>query len=140
MQFNHNTDIQIRFGDIDMMGHVNNGIQLSYLDIARMNYFMKIYAQSINPKDVSPIVARLEIDYLAPILLMDKVYVETKISKIGNKSLSLCQNIINKTTGKILTKTSQVMVCFSAKKQESISVPDILRMRIEEFENVSLKV
>lgn len=138
MDFNHSTDIQIRFGDIDMMGHVNNGIQLSYLDVARMQYFMGIFGQTINPQDVSPIVAHLEIDFLAPIFLMDTISVETKISRIGNKSLNISQNIINKLTGKILTQTNQVMVCYSPKNKESINIPEILRIRIEEFEKVSL--
>jgi acyl-CoA thioester hydrolase len=134
MEFKHTKKIQIRFGDIDLMGHANNGVQLSYLDLARMEYFKKVYGQVIDWNVAALIVAHLEIDYLSPIMLNDKIEVHTKIYKIGNKSVSLHQNIVDSKTGEIKTKTSQVMVAFSAKLGESIKVPETLKIRIREFE------
>ena len=58
----------------------------------------------------------------------------TKIYKIGNKSVSLHQNIVDSSSGEIKTKTSQVMVAFSGKLGESILVPETLKIRIREFE------
>jgi acyl-CoA thioester hydrolase len=66
--------------------------------------------------------------------LHDKIEVHTRIHKIGNKSVSLYQNIVDSVTGEIKTKTSQVMVAYSQKKGESILVPDTLKIRIREFE------
>ena len=40
--FNHFTEIQIRFKDIDMQGHVNNANHLTYAEIARVEYFKKV--------------------------------------------------------------------------------------------------
>ncbi len=134
MEFKHIKKIQIRFGDIDLMGHANNGVQLSYLDLGRMEYFLKVYGQVIDWSDAALLVAHLEIDYLSPILLDDKIEVHTKIYKIGNKSVSLHQNIVNSVSGEIKTKTSQVMVAFSSKLGESILVPENLKNRIREFE------
>ncbi len=135
MKFKHTKKIQIRFGDIDLMGHANNGVQLSYLDLARMEYFQKVYGQVIDWKDAALIVAHLEIDYLSPIMLNDKIEVHTKIYKMGNKSVSLHQDIVDSISGEIKTKTSQVMVAFSSKLGESILVPDTLKIRIREFED-----
>jgi acyl-CoA thioester hydrolase len=134
MEFKHTKKIQIRFGDIDLMGHANNGVQLSYLDLARMEYFEKVYGEVIDWNDAALIVAHLEIDYLSPIMLNDKIEVHTKIYKIGTKSVSLHQNIVDVKTGEIKTKTSQVMVAYSRKLGESIKVPEILKIRIREFE------
>lgn len=134
MEFKHIKEIQIRFGDIDLMGHVNNGVQLSYLDLGRMDYFQQIYSDMIDWKEAALIVAHLEIDYLSSITLEDQIEVHTRINRIGNKSVSLEQNIVDVKTGAIKTKTSQVMVAYSQKLGESISVPEILKMRIREFE------
>ncbi|MBI9056154.1 acyl-CoA thioesterase [Labilibaculum sp. DW002] len=135
MEFKHTKKIQIRFGDIDLMGHANNGVQLSYLDLARMEYFQKVYGEVIDWKDAALIVAHLEIDYLSPIMLDDKIEVHTKIYKIGNKSVSLHQDIVDSISGEIKTKTSQVMVAFSSKLGKSILVPETLKIRIREFED-----
>ncbi len=135
MNCNHKKKIQIRFGDIDIIGHVNNGIQLSYLDLGRLDYFEQIYGQTIDWNDAALIVAHLEIDYLSPILLKDKIEVHTCIHKIGNKSVGLRQNIVDSNTGEIKTTTNQVMVAFSPKLGESIEVPETLKIRIREFED-----
>ncbi len=138
MNCNHKKKIQIRFGDIDIMGHVNNGVQLSYLDLGRLDYFEKVYGQTINWNDAALIVAHLEIDYLSPILLKDNVEVHTHIHKIGTKSVGMTQNIVDSVTGEIKTKTTQVMVSFSQKLAESIEVPETLKIRIREFENATI--
>jgi acyl-CoA thioester hydrolase len=134
MEFKHIKKIQIRFGDIDLMGHANNGVQLSYLDLARMDYFQQVYGQVIDWNDSALIVAHLEIDYLSSITLHNKIEVHTRIHKIGNKSVQLFQNIVDSVTGEIKTKTSQVMVAYSQKLAESIPVPETLKIRIREFE------
>jgi acyl-CoA thioester hydrolase len=138
MNCNHKKKIQIRFGDIDIMGHVNNGVQLSYLDLGRWDYFEQVYGQTINWNDAALIVAHLNIDFLAPILLKDKIEVHTSISKIGTKSVSITQNIVDTNTGDIKTKTSQVMVAFSQKLGKSIEVPETLKIRIREFEEATI--
>lgn len=116
------------------MGHANNGVQLSYLDLARMDYFQQVYGQVIDWNDSALIVAHLEIDYLSSITLHNKIEVHTRIHKIGNKSVQLFQNIVDSVTGEIKTKTSQVMVAYSQKLAESIPVPETLKIRIREFE------
>lgn len=136
MNCNHKKKIQIRFGDIDIMGHVNNGVQLSYLDLGRLDYFEQVYGQTIDWNDAALIVAHLEIDYLAPILLKDKIEVHTRIHKIGNKSVGMTQSIIDAISGDIKTKTTQVMVAYNQELGESIAVPETLKIRIRAFEGV----
>ncbi len=138
MNCNHKKKIQIRFGDIDIMGHVNNGVQLSYLDVGRLDYFEQVYGQTINWNDAALIVAHLEIDYLSPILLKDQIEVHTRIHKIGTKSVGMTQTIIDRITGEVKTQTTQVMVAFSQKLGESIEVPETLKIRIREFEEITV--
>ncbi len=134
MNFKHITPVQIRFGDMDMMGHANNGVQLSYLDLARVHYFNDLFGTDMDWNEAILIVAHLEIDYFAPITLNDKIEVHTKIVKIGNKSVQMLQNITDAETGEIKTKTKQVMVGFSKNKGISIPVPEFFKERITQFE------
>ena len=48
IEFNHQQAIQIRFNDVDVIGHVNNAVQLSYFDLGKVKYFFK--ASKINKK------------------------------------------------------------------------------------------
>ncbi len=134
MNFKHKTPVQIRFSDMDMMGHANNGVQLSYLDLARVHYFNELFGTDVDWNEAILIVAHLEIDYLAPIMLNDSIEVHTKIIKIGNKSVQMLQNIVDAKTGEVKTKTKQVMVGFSKNKGISIPVPEFFKERITQFE------
>ena len=35
----HRTDIQVRFGDTDALGHVNNASFAAYAELARLDFF-----------------------------------------------------------------------------------------------------
>ena len=34
--------IQVRFADLDVMGHVNNSVYLSYFEMTRVHYFKEL--------------------------------------------------------------------------------------------------
>ncbi|MDE6316995.1 MAG: hypothetical protein K2L73_01180, partial [Muribaculaceae bacterium] len=40
-EFNHVIDLQVRFNDIDILGHINNSSYLSFFDLAKADYFTK---------------------------------------------------------------------------------------------------
>ena len=40
--YNYKTNISLRFIDFDMMGHVNNSVYFTYLEIARTKYWEEI--------------------------------------------------------------------------------------------------
>jgi acyl-CoA thioester hydrolase len=54
------TPVQIRFADVDKLGHVNNAVYLSYIEVARMDFFKEAGGKiDWNKKGV--IVGRIEI-------------------------------------------------------------------------------
>ena len=77
--------ITIRFRDTDTMGHVNNAVYLSYFELARMDYFDKMMNSRWDWTKDGIILARNEIDYLAPVFLLDKIYVETEVVHVGKE-------------------------------------------------------
>jgi len=56
------TDIQMRFRDIDGMGHVNNAVYLSYTELARTQFYMK-QARKKALEDIDFILAHVDIDF-----------------------------------------------------------------------------
>jgi acyl-CoA thioester hydrolase len=131
--------IEIRFSDIDKLQHVNNANYLSYFEQARLKYFSEVIGGSINWTEEGIILARAEIDFLVPIILEDKLSVEIKVSRIGNKSFDITYVLnVEKAEGKILTvaKGQTVMVCINYKTANTILVPKQWRERITEFEKL----
>ena len=134
--YKHKTPIQIRFKDIDLLGHVNNANHFTYLEYARVKYFDELAGTKINWNENGLILAKATLDYKLPILIHDKVFVYTKCSRIGNKSFDLSYSIIKDENGKeiILAEAMTVLVCYDYKKNQSISIPEEWKKKLQDFE------
>ena len=120
----HRTSIQIRFKDIDKLGHVNNANHLTYLETASVA-FVKDVVGHIDWSEKGMILASLTIDYKQPILLEDDIVVDTWCTKIGTKSFELGYLIIKKENGEgtILATATTVLVCMNYRTRETIAIP-----------------
>ena len=87
--FKHKTRIQIRFKDIDKLGHVNNANHITYLELSRVNYLSDVFKQLIDWSKEGIILVHIEVDYKSPIYLEDEVWVYSRVSKIGNSSYDM---------------------------------------------------
>ena len=116
--------LQVRYGDLDLMGHVNNCIYLSYFEMARVYYFGELLGTSWDWEKKGVLVAKNEVEYLEPILLNDQPEITMWCETIGNKSFTLGYSI--RTGNKLCTKGNTVMVCFDTSINKSIVIPDEL--------------
>ena len=68
------TDITVNWGDMDSLGHVNHTVFAKWMETVRMRYFSKIGMMELyeNSK-IGPILARIEVDYKAPVIFPDIV-------------------------------------------------------------------
>jgi len=93
------TAIQVRFTDLDQLGHVSNSIYPQYLDMGRIDHYLAVQKEiELNKQSIKQpinVVASLKIDYLSEIKINHSVSVETWCEKIGNKSMTLRQDIFS---------------------------------------------
>jgi acyl-CoA thioester hydrolase len=126
--FKHKTPIQIRFKDIDKLGHVNNANHVTYFELARVDYFDAFAADNIKIDWVNGgvILAKIEMEYKQPILLEDKVFVYTWVSKMGTKSFDMSCSIVKSENGVEveLARGLAIIVCFNYKTNQTILIPE----------------
>ena len=130
--------IEVRYGDLDPQGHVNNAKYLTFFEQARVHYMIHLglYAQDQSFEKVGVIVADTHIAFLAPIRFGDDVKVGVQISKLGNKSMTVEQNIVNNASGQEMAKGEIITVTFDYAAQSTISIPDEWRDKISKFEGL----
>jgi acyl-CoA thioester hydrolase len=137
--FKHKVPIQIRFKDIDKMGHVNNANHITYVEIARIKYFEDVVKSDGQwSKETGLILARTEIDYKSPIHLHDTVFVYTRCSRIGTKSITLEFVIVREkeTKEELLANGACVVVYFNYRHDKTILVPEEHKEKIMEYEGM----
>ncbi len=134
--FKHSIKIKVRFSDLDAMRHVNNATFLSYLEEARIAYFKDVLNKPMEGLDFDAVVARIEIDYLQPIILGDEVEILSRVSKIGNKSSDVEHLImVNRKGNKIIAASAMTkLVSYDYTKLTSFPIPEIVKKQIEKFE------
>ena len=132
--FKSKTPIQIRFKDIDKMGHVNNANHITYFELARMDYFDAIADEQVKIDWVNEgvILAKMEMEYKQPILLEDKIYVYTWVSRIGSKSFDMACSIVRDVNGTEteMAKGLAIIVCFNYSSNQSINIPEAWKKKM----------
>lgn len=118
------TELQVRFNDLDMAGHVHNSVYLNYFEIGRIDFFNKAIDSHWDWREKGILVARNELDYLKPVYFNDTIFVETVFEDFGKKSLTLSYNLFSDKDGvKLLcAKGRSILVCFDFKTNSSVSV------------------
>jgi acyl-CoA thioester hydrolase len=127
-------EIEIRFADIDVMGHVNNAVYLSYFEQARMDFFADLVGKNWDWESDGILLARNEVDYHEPVLLSDTLRIVTKVEQIGNTSLTLTYTGFRKALGAenetVCVKGRSVLVCFDYHSRSKKQVPDAWRTKL----------
>jgi acyl-CoA thioester hydrolase len=130
--------IEVRYGDLDPQGHVNNAAHLTYFEQARVHYLIKLglFSRDQSFMEIGVILAEVQITYLAPIYFGEKIKVGVRTEKLGGKSMTVAQNIVDANTLKELAKGRVVMVAYDYKERKTISIPEDWRKKIREYERI----
>lgn len=76
-------DIQLRYSDLDAMGHVNNARYAEYLEVARMDLSARLGIRDVD--DLS-VLARLELDYVGEVRQGQALVIESLVERVGRTS------------------------------------------------------
>ena len=136
MSFRVHCPIEVRFRDCDAMGHVNNAVYLTYLEIARFAYWKAAEIGRLEG-DISYIIARVEIDFRASAETGDVIDVALAVRAIGRSSFTIEYEMRDQ-KGRLLVTARSVQVAYDYAAKQPVPVPDTIRARISEFEGVQL--
>ena len=128
---NYSTDIQIRFNDIDLAGHIYNAKYQEFFDLGRVDYFNVVLDKLISWTDTGLVIASVKVDYKTPVYLEDKIKVVSHVVVIGDKSLEMYQEIFKNEQNEPVATGKTVMVCYDMKNKVSIKIPDSWRERFK---------
>jgi len=120
--------IQVRFSDLDVVGHVNNAVYLTYFEYARVYYFGILLGKEWDWNSSGVLLVKNEIDYLIPILLNDIPEITIGLETIGTKSF--CLNYEIKVDGKLTTTGKSTLVCFDMKAHKTIEIPEQMKLAL----------
>jgi acyl-CoA thioester hydrolase len=138
--FRHRTSVQVRFRDIDAFGHVNNAVVSSYVEQARVTYLREVLdLDPIGPEDRMPLIlAMIQVEYLSPIFLEDRLDIGSRVDWVGNTSIGMSHQL-RAEGGRDLARSSSVLVTYDYAQARPMPVPDDWRTALRTHEGRSLE-
>lgn len=131
--------VEIRYGDLDPQGHLNNAKFLTFFEQARIHYMIELglFTRQQSFMEIGVIVADVHITYLEPVYFGQNVKVGVRVMKLGMKSMTWEQNVVDADSDKELARGEVVLVTYDYKEEKTIPIPQSWRQRITEFESLA---
>ena len=115
-----------RFGDMDILGHINNTVPSNWFELAR-NPFMKLFDPdlTLSKKTFPLIMAHTDYDFMAQMFFRYEVEIKSWVSKIGTKSFTIHQEAWQQ--GRLCVKGNAVIVHYDFNTEKSTPLPEDMK-------------
>ena len=121
--------VEVRFRDLDALGHVNNAVFLTYLESARIAYWLELSGRS-GLDGLDMILARVEIDYRAQAGYREQLDVGVRVAAVGRSSVTMELKVVARAPERLIAESRNVMVFFDYAANRSRPLPDDLRRKL----------
>lgn len=127
----HSLRLQVRWGDMDALGHVNNAEYLRYFEQSRIAWLEGL-GYPVSGVGTGPILAKVSVTYLKPIEYPNEIEIRLYAGKVGNSSFTLLSDIVNgRDATERFTEGEFVTVWLDNAAARSVRFPDRIRAALE---------
>jgi acyl-CoA thioester hydrolase len=128
-----NINIDVRFRDIDSMGHVNNAVFFTYFEEGRKAFLHTLF-NIMHPEDYNFILAHISCDFLRPVKLDDSIMLQLWVGEIGEKRFNIKYSLVNSSDESIIyAKGKSVQVFFDYKKNKTAPISKYFMEKISNY-------
>ncbi len=130
--------VEVRYGDLDPQGHVNNAKYLTYIEQGRIFYLrhLKLW-EGGSFLDIGIIMADVHMTFKKAIQFGDPIRVGVRITRLGNKSLQSEYCLEDSRDGSIYATGASVLVAYDYRNERSVPIPEEWRRAIMEYEGMA---
>jgi len=129
--------IEVRYGDLDPQGHVNNAKFLTYMEQGRVFYLkhLKLWDGG-SFLNMGVILADVQITFKKAVQFGDPIRVGVRIARLGNKSMTSEYQLEDARDGSLFATGSSVLVAYDYHNKRSVPIPEEWRTAILQFEGL----
>jgi len=138
--FNFTHPIEVRYGDLDPQGHLNNAKYLTFFEQARIFYFSRLglFRKGMSFLDVGTILADVHLTFYKPVLFGMDIRVGVRTTRLGNKSFDVEQALIDQASGARLASGQLVLVSYDYHTAQTIPIPPEWREKLSRFDDLKI--
>ena len=117
----HKVTDNIRFGDLDPQGHVNQAVYLTYFETGRVAMF-RGPDLGIGVPGLTYVMVRMEVDYVKELHWPGSIEIGTGVAEFGRSSFKVSQAIFR--DGGVHAMGRATLVCMDIKTRKATPLPE----------------
>lgn len=139
-EFSHRMPLQVRFNDIDILGHINNSVYLSFFDLAKAEYLTGATSVRVEIGGIAVAIVNINCQFYSPGYFNEPLEAATTVTRVSHRSLCMEQRIYNPTNGDVKCIATTIMAGFDPKTARGTEIPQEFIAELEAFEGRKLFV
>ncbi|GGP96157.1 acyl-CoA thioesterase [Shewanella ulleungensis] len=122
------TKIQVAWGEMDALQHVNNSVYFKYFETARLDFFHQInLLADLKTTGVGPVLSETNARFKRPLTFPDSIIVGIKISDITEDRFVMHYTVFSQAQQSVTTQGWAKVVMFNFKTgQKAKLTPELL--------------
>ena len=129
-------EVDVRFRDLDPMGHAHHSLPLMYWEEARARYWREVAGRE-TVDAIDYVMGEFSLRYHARILFPARLRSGVRVTRLGRSSFDMSYGLWSE-PGRLLSSGSSTQVMFDYHAGRSRPIDDETRRRIEAFEGADL--
>ncbi|MFM2587913.1 acyl-CoA thioesterase [Vibrio sp. TBV020] len=119
------TEVQVAWGEMDALQHVNNAVYFRYFETARLDYFKEIdLLVNLKESQVGPVLGHTECRYKLPVTYPDTLLIGSRVIELQEDRFTMEYQIVSKKLGKVATIGKATCVMFDFKTGTKTNLPE----------------
>ena len=128
-------DLNIEWGDMDALQHVNNIEYFKYFQVARIAYFEKINSDSVFGETPIPLIlASTQCKFIYPLTFPDSVSVGVRVDAMADQYFTMKYAVVSHQHQRLAAIGDAKVVMFDYVNNKKTSIPDEIRKTIIDLE------
>jgi acyl-CoA thioester hydrolase len=140
-EFSFKTQMNVEWGDMDALQHVNNVEYFKYFQKARIAYFEKNSSEDLFVESrISTILASTECKFIYPLKYPDAISIGARVDSMADQYFTMKYAVISHKNQKLVAIGGAKVVMFDYDKNMKASVPQEVKKRILNFEKTKVEM
>ena len=140
-EFSFIIQVNVEWGDMDALQHVNNVEYFKYFQKARIAYFEKNSSEDLFVESrISTILASTECKFIYPLKYPDAISIGARVDSMADQYFTMKYAVISHKNQKLVAIGGAKVVMFDYDKNMKASVPQEVKKRILNFEKTKVEM
>ncbi len=140
-EYTFQLDMNVEWGDMDALQHVNNVEYFKYFQKVRIAYFEKNNSSMLfSESRISTILASTQCKFIYPLFYPDTISIGARVESMANDYFTMKYAVISNKNQRLAAIGDAKVVMFDYEKNSKTPIPKEIKKRIIEFEKTEINV